>query len=169
MRLIPSLVAVALTAAFAFSGVASAQQVAAAGEPMLEVSGAITKKNSGNKMVFDQAALEKLPQVTIETSTPWNTAVTKFEGVSGKAFIEAVGATGKTLKARAINDYTIEIPVEDFLTKGVILAMKANGQPLSLRDRGPLWVMYPFDANAALRDKAHQRRSIWQLVSITVE
>jgi hypothetical protein len=168
MRLIPSLVAVAMTATFAFSG-ASAQQVAAAGETVLEISGAITKKNSGNKMVFDQAALDKLPQVTIETTTPWNTAVTKFEGVSGKALIEAVGATGKTLKARAINDYTIEIPVEDFMTKGVILATKANGQPLSLRDRGPLWVMYPFDSNAALRDKAHQRRSIWQLVSITVE
>lgn len=169
MRLIPSLAAVALTAAIAFSGAASAQQVAATGEPMLEVSGAITKKNSGNKMVFDQAALEKLPQVTIETTTPWNTAVTKFEGVSGKALMELVGPTGKTIKARAINDYTIEIPVEDFLTKGVILAMKANGQPLSLRDRGPLWVMYPFDSNAELRDKAHQRRSIWQLVSITVE
>ncbi len=169
MRLIPSLVAVAMTAAFAFSSAALAQQVAVTGETLLEVSGAITKKNSGAKMVFDRAALEKLPQVTIETTTPWNTAVTKFEGVSGKALMEAVGATGKTIKARAINDYTIEIPVEDFLTKGVILAMKANGQPLSLRDRGPLWVMYPFDSSADLRDKAHQRRSIWQLVSITVE
>ncbi len=169
MRLIPSLAAVALAAAFAFSGAASAQQVAATGETLLEVSGAITTKNSGNKIVFDQAALEKLPQATIETSTPWNTAVTKFEGVSGKAFIEAVGATGKVIKARAINDYTIEMPVDDFRTTGLILAMKANGQPLSLRDRGPIWIIYPWDSNADLRDKAHQRRSIWQLVSITVE
>ncbi|MGQ0676746.1 MAG: molybdopterin-dependent oxidoreductase [Rhodospirillales bacterium] len=169
MRMIPSLVAVAMTVAIAFPGAASAQQLAATGEPVLEVSGAIAKKNSGDKLVFDMAALEKLPQVTIETSTPWNTAVTKFEGVSGKAFIEWIGATGTTIKARAVNDYTIEIPVEDFMKKGVILALKANGQHLSLRDRGPVWVMYPFDHNAELRDKAHQRRSIWQLVSIHVQ
>jgi len=167
MRLMSSLLALAMTVAFA--GSVSAQQVAAAGEPVLEVSGAISKKNRGDKMVFDLAALQKLPQATIETSTPWNSAVTKFEGVSGKAFIEAIGAKGKTIKARAINDYTIEIPVDDFLSKGVILAMKSNGQMLSVRDRGPLWVMYPFDHDAALRDKQHQRRSIWQLVSITVE
>jgi hypothetical protein len=166
MRLLSTFLVLAMTVAFA--GSASAQQVAAA-EPVLEVSGVIGKKNQGDKMVFDLAALQKLPQATIETSTPWNAAVTKFEGVSGKAFIEAIGAKGKVLKARAVNDYTIEIPVEDFLTKGVILAMKSNGQMLSVRDRGPLWVMYPFDQNAELRDKQHQRRSIWQLVSITVE
>lgn len=166
MRLISPLLALAMTVAFA--GAASAQQVAATGEPVLEVSGAISKKNQGDKMVFDLVALQRLPQATIETSTPWNTAVTKFEGVSGKAFIEAIGAKGKVIKARAINDYTIEMPVEDFLTKGLILAMKANGQPLSLRDRGPLWIIYPWDSNADLRDKQHQRRSIWQLVSITV-
>jgi hypothetical protein len=166
MRLISSLLALAMTVAFA--GAASTQQVAATGEPVLEVSGAISKKNQGDKMVFDFAALQRLPQATIVTSTPWNTAVTKFEGVSGKAFIEAIGAKGKMIKARAINDYTIEMPVEDFLTKGLILAMKANGQPLSLRDRGPLWIIYPWDSNAELRDKQHQRRSIWQLVSITV-
>ena len=169
MRATTSLLAAALTVAIAFCGAAQAQQTAATGETMLEVAGAITKKNKGDKMVFDQAALAKLPQATIETSTPWNTAVTKFEGVQGKAFIEAVGATGKTIKARAVNDYTIEMPVEDFLTKGLILAMKANGQPLSLRDRGPIWIIYPWDSNAELRDKLHQRRSIWQLVSITVE
>ena len=34
-------------------------------------------------------------------------------GADGVAFIEAIGAKGKMIKARAINDYTIEMPVED--------------------------------------------------------
>ena len=44
--------------------------------------------------------------------------------------------------------------------------MEADGKPLSRRDKGPLWLMYPISDNAALRDPIYLRRLIWQVIRI---
>ena len=43
-----------------------------------------------------------------------------------------------------------------------------NGEIMSLRDKGPLWVIYPYDQNAAYRSEVTYSRSIWQLDRIEV-
>ena len=43
----------------------------------------------------------------------------------------------------AANDYYVDIPTEDFTTYDAILAMEADGERLSRREKGPLWLMYP--------------------------
>jgi hypothetical protein len=131
---------------------------------VLDATGAVR----GGRVSFDLAALNALPQARIVTTTPWTKGETTFEGVDGKAFIQAIGATGKTIKARALNDYAVEIPVEDFLTKGVIIATRMNGEAIPVRTNGPLWIMYPFDSDPALKTKTFTYRSIWQLRAIEV-
>ncbi|MEC8574513.1 MAG: oxidoreductase, partial [Pseudomonadota bacterium] len=39
---------------------------------------------------------------------------------------------------------------------------------MSLRDKGPLWIVYPFDSDPAYQTEAIYSRSIWQLEEITV-
>jgi hypothetical protein len=65
--------------------------------------------------------------------------------------------------ASAINDYSVEIPLSDAVKGGPIIAYSIDGKEMSLRDKGPLWVIYPYDSNSDFRSEVVYLRSIWQL------
>lgn len=83
--------------------------------------------------------------------------------------MKRVGATGSRVKAIATNDYSVEIPVSDFAAYRVILAMKMNGEILRTRNKGPLWVIYPWSERPELRTQVVYGRSIWQIKELMVE
>ncbi|NQW10875.1 MAG: molybdopterin-dependent oxidoreductase [Alphaproteobacteria bacterium] len=134
--------------------------------PLLEVTGQITTKNVGDKAAFDFAMLEALGSTTLVTSTAWTEGRPEFEGVLLSALIERIGATGSTAVAIALNDYKVEIPIEDFTRYPVILAYRMNGKRLRVRDKGPLWIIYPQDDFPALKTKQTQARWVWQVKEI---
>jgi hypothetical protein len=51
----------------------------------------------------------------------------------------------------------------------VILAYRMNGEALRVRDKGPLWVVYPQDDFRALRTKEVQGKWAWQVKEIRVK
>jgi hypothetical protein len=57
----------------------------------------------------------------------------------------------------------VEIPLTDAVAGGPILAFEQNGEALSVRDKGPLWVVYPYDAAASFQTEMIYARSIWQV------
>jgi hypothetical protein len=139
------------------------------GEIILVMSGAITNINSTGKAEFDMDMVKALPVSTFKTSTTWTKGVKSFTGVSLKALLAAVGATGKNLHSIAINDYAVEIPATDAVDDGPILAYSMDDQPMSVRDKGPLWMVYPYDAKLSYRTEEIYSRSIWQLSKIDVQ
>ena len=72
------------------------------------------------------------------------------------------------LEAVALNDYAVTIPASDAVEGGPIVAYAHNGQAMSVREKGPLWVVYPFDANDTYKSEEYYARSIWQLDRIVV-
>lgn len=142
-------------------------------EVLLTITGQIGRHNGtgpdGRKLArFDRAMLEKLGWSEVVTATPWHSKVMRFEGVPLSAVLDAVAAGGETLQASALNDYTAQIPVADARRYNVILAMKADGVPLVLRDKGPLFIIYPYDSDRALQTDSVYIRSVWQLNRIDV-
>ena len=105
---------------------------------------------------------------TVRTATPWTEGVQDFTGVRLRDLLAAVGAQGSTLALTALNDYTVEIPIADARAYDVIVAYRRNGEAMAVRDKGPLWIIYPLDQHAELRDPEHQARMIWQLRRIDV-
>ncbi len=149
--------------AFATLGVASAKELAPpTGDVVLTVSGAIGVHNAGDLAEFDLPMLEAMPKTEIRTTTPWTDGVTTFEGFALKDLLDAVGAAGSDLSAIALNDYATIIPTSD-ADLGVIVAYKVNGEYISVREKGPLWVIYPFDQQPDLKTETNYGRSIWQL------
>jgi len=69
----------------------------------------------------------------------------------------------------AANDYYVDIPTEDLVKYHAILAMQADGRPLTRREKGPLWLMYPISDYPALQDPIYMRRLIWQVVRIEAQ
>ena len=138
------------------------------GRVILTISGAITATNDNGTAAFDRAALESLPATTFTTTTPWTDGVHTFEGVLLRDLLDAVGASGSTITATALNEYAVEIPIFDASTDGALIAYRRDGAPMPVRDKGPLWIVFPFDSAPRYHSEIVHSRSIWQLVSLDV-
>jgi hypothetical protein len=136
--------------------------------PILTISGKIGETNAGTTARFDMKMLEALPQQTFTTRTPWYDKPVKFSGPLLADVMAAVKASGNTINAVAINDYKISIPAAD-LKLGPIVAILLDGKPMPVREKGPMFVVYPFDQSADLRRSTYYERSIWQLKALEVE
>jgi hypothetical protein len=139
------------------------------GKVVLTISGKISEKNAPTSANFDMAMLEKLPQKTFTTLTPWDKAPIRFTGPLLRDVLAAAKAQGAVINASALNDYQTSIPFEDSQKFDVILAHKMNGEPIPVRTKGPLFIVYPFDDKAELRAAVYYERSAWQLKSLTIE
>lgn len=139
-----------------------------AGPVILRVTGAIANRNEPDAAAFDRAMLESLGTAQVTTSTSWTDGTPTFEGVPLAAILDAVGASGTTLHAVAINDYAIDLDVAEVRKYPVLAAMKQDGRELRLRDRGPIWIVYPRDAYPELAPERNDYKWIWQLKQIDV-
>lgn len=135
---------------------------------ILTITGAITDTNSDGAAVFDLPMLQDLPGRTGTMETPWTEGETAFDGPLLRALLEEVGAHGKTLRVTALNDYSAEVPVSDATDYETILALAMNGKQMSIRDKGPLFMVYPFDLNPELYNEKYFSRSVWQIKAIEV-
>jgi hypothetical protein len=161
--------AFALVAAMAVLLAPSPAMAAEDSEILLDVTGRIAPAmNAGGGARFDRQALEAMPQHRITTSTPWTDGVSVFEGPLLCDLLERVGADGTVVRARALNDYAVEIPISDCERYPVILALTRDGARLSRRDMGPIWVVYPRDEFPELQLETVNARWIWQLTEIEV-
>jgi hypothetical protein len=158
----------ALVALAGLSCANAASLPAPAEKPILTISGKITETNKDGTAQFDRPMLEALGLVTIETTTPWYEGKVKFEGISLDKLMKQVGASGQRVTVVALNDYTTEIPMEDFAKYKVILAIKRNGEYMPVRDKGPLFVIYPYDSDPELKSQTYYARSAWQVAKIIV-
>ena len=147
---------------------AAASVPAPSGKVILTVSGAIANSNRAGAIDFDVAMLEGLGRATVSTTTPWFQGVQQFEGVAMARLMAFVGATGEKVSAQALNDYSTDIPVEDFSAYPVILALKRNGDYMPVSDKGPLFVVYPYDSDPMLKHERYYGRSAWQVRRLVV-
>ncbi len=139
------------------------------GKVILTIDGLIRNKDREGQANFDMDMLEGLGMEGFETSTPWHQGKVRFDGVRMDKVMQTVGATGTKLKVRALNNYVVDMDIEDFAKFGVLLATRRDGQPMPVRDKGPLFVIYPFDSNPMLHQARYYTRSAWQTRTMTVE
>ncbi len=136
---------------------------------VLMVSGNIGHTTNGQSALFDRTQLENIGMRNLRTTTPWTDGEINFEGVLLSDLLDVVASRGEQLHAAALNDYSVTIPVGDAKDCNVLIALKADGEYLSLRNRGPLWVIYPWVDKSELDKSTLRERSIWHLHSIIVE
>ena len=135
---------------------------------VLTLSGRVRMPNQGDAAHFDMPMLESMPQTSFTTATPWWAQPRKFTGPLLRDVLSAAGAQGTTLRARALNDYRVDIPFDDAQRHDMIVARLLDDKPMAVRDKGPLFIIYPFDAQPELRNAVYFSRSAWQLRAIEV-
>lgn len=123
----------------------------------------------GTVISLDRNTLESLPQQVFETSTPWTEGVIGFSGPSLATVLDHLGVPpGRSIVARAANDYRVIFEPRHIEPAAPIIATRMNGAAFSLRDRGPLWVVFPYDASDAYRTEETISLSIWQVIDLAV-
>ncbi|WP_293935596.1 molybdopterin-dependent oxidoreductase [Iodobacter sp.] len=141
----------------------------ASGKIILTINGKVGEKNTATAAVFDLAMLEKLPQQSFSTKTPWDALPIKFTGPLLRDVLRAAKASGQQIKAVALNDYKTEIPFDDVNQFNMLLAHKMNGQAIPARTKGPLFIVYPYDSKPELQTKPYYERSAWQVKTLSIE
>ena len=142
---------------------AQAQTDAPTGPVILTVTGP-----DGAEAVFDLDMLEALDQTVRVVETPWYDGAQEFSGPLLSDLMAHLDISGSELSVVAANDYAASMPWSDIEDYPVILATRHNGNTMSLRDKGPLFVIYPFDAHPELRNEVIFSRSVWQVQAVKV-
>ncbi|HTI01562.1 MAG TPA: molybdopterin-dependent oxidoreductase [Acidisoma sp.] len=146
---------------------AAAPLPAPTGDPVFTVGGKIKVHNAGDLAAFDMKGLDSLPQTGFTTKTPW-TPEAKFDGVLLSTLLDRLGASGKIAVSYALNDYVIEIPLENLTDDGPLLATRMNGATMPVQKFGPIFVVYRFDTHPEWRNNAIYARCIWQLQKMVI-
>ncbi len=133
------------------------------GKVLLKVSGTLHAKNVGNEAHWDIGLLESLPTETIRTSTPWSEGVFEWQGIRIDVFLNAMGINSTAFTAAALDDYAIEFLEVDIAKYPVIIAYKQDANYISVRQLGPLRIIFPFDDYPELHTQNNLTMSVWQL------
>lgn len=140
------------------------QPVASYAENLLSV----TVDGVTETLSFDD--LLAMPQTSVSTDNDYVNAVTEFSGPTLKDLLEKYNIDPKEmLILSAINDYYVNIPASDAFDFNVILALFRDGERMAIRDKGPIWVIYPLVKEMLINSDLYNGRMIWQLNSIVVE
>lgn len=138
------------------------------GDVIMTVTGEIAVTNAAGAARLDRELLLGMGATELTTATPFTDGVDSYMGVLASHVLDRLGATGTQLRASALNDYEVTIPVADVRDFRALLALDRAGRPLSVRERGPIWLVYPWSEFPELDDRVHRQRSIWQLTRIAV-
>lgn len=130
----------------------------------------LTVTHDAEKIEYDLAALEALPQTEYATENAFIDGSRVFAGPLLRDILAASDLLDdETIKLLAINDYEILFPVSDAVEFDVIIATRMDGDLMPVRGKGPLWIMYPISDNPTLDDPIYKGRIIWQLDEIQAE
>jgi len=123
---------------------------------------------SGSKiLVLDREELETFPQTTVTTASPYYDGLMAFSGPTLKRVIETFGLSDQTrITFRALNDYQVSGTLEEVLELDAIVATRMEGKTMSIRNRGPFWIMLPLSERPELDHGDYHRFMIWQLDQI---
>ena len=128
---------------------------------------------NGQAQACDLQALERLPAHDITTALPPVLGLVgthHWTGVPLRHLIEQLGGGERSrIVLMALNDYAVVIPSSDLLRYNPVLAYRRDGQHMGIRDKGPLILIYPFDAHPVLQqglDYVH--RTIWQVHAVSI-
>ena len=139
------------------------------GPVVLTVDGLIQDCEGQFEVKFDLSSLRALPAEEVLTRNPWEKTKVRYRGVLLRDLVTAVGGHGAVLRIEALDDYHSALDVADAQAYDILLAYEREGQTLPVRDKGPLFVVFPFTDVPALETQGRYAQSVWQVSRITIK
>jgi len=94
----------------------------------------------------------------------------QFSGPTLARVLETFGVSEQSqITLAALNDYKVTGSFEELLALDAIIATRRDTKTMSVRDRGPFWVILPLSQRPELDEEAFHRYMVWQLSGIELE
>lgn len=138
-------------------------------EIILTINGVHEDSTASQPFVFNLSLLDALPQHQFSTSTIWTEGISEFSGVLLRDIVGLTGFAGNTVTAWAINDYMAEFSVGSLSYNTALIATRHNNAIMHPRDKGPLWIVFPYSDGPDFQTETIYSQSVWQLNRINVE
>lgn len=138
----------------------------AAGAQMIEIEygGEVLKTD-----LSDEA--RGLKRAEYETSTVWTEGVARYEGVLLKellAHLEIDITAPGAVTLVALDGYSARLNFSDITPEAPLLAFLRDGAPMSRREQGPYWLIFPYDQDARYRTETVYALSVWQISRLII-
>lgn len=141
---------------------------AMAADALFAISG-VNATGAHVELKVDDAMIDSIGWTSLTTKVvSEGEAVRHVRGVKVDDILQHAGLVGPNLHVVALDGYAVDLPREDFSKYDAIFATEVDGRKLSVRDKGPAWIIYPVSDNNELDDPLYEARSVWQLKTVTV-
>lgn len=117
---------------------------------------------------FSQQDILALSDQEVVTETPWTDGTLTFRGAPLAAVLAEVGIEQGWVNARGLNNYSINLPVNQVLAAHAFLAVHMNGELMRIKDKGPFWIVFPWSEHPDLLTRDVRAWSVWQLQALSV-
>lgn len=127
-------------------------------------------QQSYHRLDFTLSELQALTQTELTTSHPWSKQAQQYRGIDLTALLELlfVKQQIKSLSLEGLNGFVMALEWSQINGYSPMLAWQENGQIMSRRNKGPLWLMLPFDQVSPIKQADFIHYMVWQLRSIRV-
>ena len=132
----------------------------------------IVVEGKGPVALLSQSDLDSLTQQSIETVSPYFNGQIRFSGPELEAVLQHAAVSNvsdsRPITLRALNHYSVKTTTGALIETGAIVATRKSGSRLSLRDRGPFWIILPLSDRPELDNENYHRLLVWQLSHIEI-
>jgi hypothetical protein len=111
--------------------------------------------------------LDTLPQQEFVTKLPWLKDKHKYQGVKLSDIATMLGDESyRSATLHALNNYEADVPRTDIEQYHPVIVYRVDNQQMSVRDKGPYWLVYDLSRYPELNVIRYQAQMVWQLDEI---
>lgn len=136
-------------------------------DQVLIVNTAPTTSCGSKELIFSEKQLKELPQQTFRTKHTWAVEAQEFTGPLLADVLKLICPSAQDIYLRSLDQYSVMVNFQKVAKYQAILALKINGKSLSIREKGPLWLMINTDGYK-VPTRSLDSLFVWQLYYIRV-
>lgn len=140
-------------------------------EPLADTSTILTLTDSaGQTRNFSLPDIERLGTYRLYTETFWPGEGGNYEGVLLKDLLATVNIEGvDAILVEAIDGYAQSLPRRDWERWPTLVATRKEGQPMTVRNKGPLRIIFPMESDPELQNRDMGAHWVWMIRFIAPE
>jgi len=140
------------------------------GDIILTVTGKIGTTNTDSAIEMDLSMIEAAGLVDYKVTDPFEDQPVTFRGPLMSSLLDLwkVSSDAKTLRMVALNDYSVDVPIEEVRKYPVVFALEQDGEYMPVASRGPAMLVFPYN-DFEFNEAIYNDYWIWQIKSIDVQ
>ena len=121
------------------------------GKAVLRVTGVGSGNAGTHATALDFRTLEQMPQVKVRVYEPFLKRDMSFSGVRMSDLLAVIGVSPSagSIYMHALDDYHVTLTQDQLASAGAVLATRANGARIAIKDGGPIRIILPGSGKVA--------------------